>query len=76
MIFPKQGHYANDPDIMAAYLAADLQPGKIGDLLNYDLAGLLQKEWLLSRLSTFQSLPQAVALRNSAGVFDNLRIAA
>lgn len=39
-IFPKQGHYANDPKITASYPAADIQIDRIGDLLNYDLSAL------------------------------------
>jgi hypothetical protein len=34
--FPKQGHYANDPQIIASYPAADIQTGEIGDLIRYD----------------------------------------
>jgi hypothetical protein len=40
-VFPRQGHYANDPNIVAAYPAADIQLGKIGDLLDYDLSAFL-----------------------------------
>ena len=36
-VFPRQGHYANDPEILSAYPPADIEFGKIGDLLNYDL---------------------------------------
>ncbi len=39
-VFPRQGHYANDPKIVAAYPPADIQIEKIGDLLNYDLSSL------------------------------------
>src|SRR6185312_750320 len=35
-IVPKQGHYANDPEIVASYPPADIQIDKIGDLLSYD----------------------------------------
>jgi FMN phosphatase YigB (HAD superfamily) len=42
-VFPKQGHYAFDPDILAAYPAADIELGKIGDLVSYDLSALLEK---------------------------------
>jgi FMN phosphatase YigB (HAD superfamily) len=38
---PKQGHYANDPDIVAAYPPADIQLGKISDLLNCDFSSFL-----------------------------------
>jgi len=33
-VFPKQGHYANDPKILADYPAADVSVDKIGDLLD------------------------------------------
>jgi FMN phosphatase YigB (HAD superfamily) len=39
-IFSKQGHYANDPDIVAAYPPADIHIGKIADLLNCDFSRL------------------------------------
>lgn len=35
-IFVRQGHYALDPKIPAAYPAADASVDRIGDLLNYD----------------------------------------
>jgi FMN phosphatase YigB (HAD superfamily) len=35
-IFVRQGHYALDPKILAAYPAADASVDRIGDLLNYD----------------------------------------
>lgn len=41
-IFPKQGHYANNPEILAAYPAADIQLAAIGDLADYDLAAFLR----------------------------------
>lgn len=36
-VFVRQGHYALDPEILAAYPAADVRIERIGDLLNYDL---------------------------------------
>ena len=36
-VFVRQGHYALDPKILAAYPAADLSIERIGDLLDYDL---------------------------------------
>ena len=42
-VFVKQGHYANDPEILARYPAADIQVDRIGDLLNYDLAAFLKE---------------------------------
>jgi hypothetical protein len=40
-IFPRQGQYANDPKILAAYPAADIQLDEIGDLLKYDCSALV-----------------------------------
>ena len=39
-VFPKQGHYANDPQVLANYPPADISIGRIGDLLTYDLSSL------------------------------------
>jgi FMN phosphatase YigB (HAD superfamily) len=43
-VFPKQGHYAFDPKILAENPPADIELAKIGDLLNYDLATFLKKQ--------------------------------
>jgi FMN phosphatase YigB (HAD superfamily) len=43
-VFPKQGHYAFDPKILAANPPADIELAKIGDLLNCDWAALLRKK--------------------------------
>ena len=40
-VFPRQGHYAHDPDILASYPPADLTVDRIGDLLEYDILTLL-----------------------------------
>ena len=40
-VFPRQGHYANDPQALAAYPPADVVIEHIGDLLRYDLPALL-----------------------------------
>ena len=40
-VFPRQGHYATDLDLIASYLAADLTVERIGDLLEYDHSALL-----------------------------------
>ena len=40
-VFVRQGHYANDPKILASYPAADISIGRIGDLLQYHLPELL-----------------------------------
>ena len=37
-VFPRQGHYALDPKIVAAYPPADITINRIGELLNYRLA--------------------------------------
>ena len=39
-IFPKQGHYARDPDVLRSYPAADISIDRIGNLLEYDLQRL------------------------------------
>lgn len=41
-VFPRQGHYAHDPKVLASYPPADVSVDRIGDLLNYDLARLIQ----------------------------------
>jgi FMN phosphatase YigB (HAD superfamily) len=43
-VFPKQGHYAFDPDILAECAPADIELAKIGDLVAYDLPALLGKK--------------------------------
>jgi FMN phosphatase YigB (HAD superfamily) len=40
-VFPQQGHYALDPEIISKYPPADINVKRIGDLLNYDLSLLL-----------------------------------
>jgi FMN phosphatase YigB (HAD superfamily) len=42
-VFVKQGHYANDPEILARFPPADIQVDRIGDLANYDLAVFLKE---------------------------------
>ena len=39
-VFPKQGHYANDPQVLATYPPADISIARIGDLLTYNLKSL------------------------------------
>ena len=39
-VFPRQGHYALDPAVMAAYPAADVSIEGIADLLNADIGSL------------------------------------
>jgi hypothetical protein len=40
-IFPRQGHYAQDPKILSSCPPADLTIWRIGELLNFDLKTLL-----------------------------------
>jgi FMN phosphatase YigB (HAD superfamily) len=40
-VFPRQGHYAHDPNNLSAYPAADLTVERIGDLVTCDLPGML-----------------------------------
>jgi FMN phosphatase YigB (HAD superfamily) len=40
-IFPRQGHYACDPKIVAAYPAPDITVERIGALVDYDLQALI-----------------------------------
>jgi len=40
-VFPRQGHYAKDPQALASYPAADLSVERIGDLLQYDSQSFL-----------------------------------
>jgi hypothetical protein len=42
-IFPRQGHYALDPKILAAYPPADLTVERIGELAHCDLSTLSGK---------------------------------
>jgi FMN phosphatase YigB (HAD superfamily) len=40
-VFPRQGHYALDPHVIATYPSADITVERIGELVNYDLPVLL-----------------------------------
>ena len=42
-IFPRQGHYAHDPQVLASYPPADVNIERIGDLLNYKLSELCSR---------------------------------
>jgi FMN phosphatase YigB (HAD superfamily) len=42
-IFPKQGHYAHDPKILAEFPRADIELSRIGDLMTCDLSRLLKQ---------------------------------
>jgi FMN phosphatase YigB (HAD superfamily) len=39
-VFPRQGHYARDPKIVAAYPPADISIERVGDLIEYGLDDL------------------------------------
>ena len=39
-VFPRQGHYAHDPEALAGHPPADLTVARIGDLLDHDLSTL------------------------------------
>lgn len=43
-VFPRQGHYALDPKVIASYPPADITIERIGDLVKYDLTALLGKK--------------------------------
>jgi FMN phosphatase YigB (HAD superfamily) len=40
-VFPRQGHYAHDPQALATYPPGDVRVERIGDLLAYDLSSLV-----------------------------------
>jgi FMN phosphatase YigB (HAD superfamily) len=40
-VFPRQGHYAHDPEVLATNPPADLAVDRVGDLLAYDLHAFL-----------------------------------
>jgi FMN phosphatase YigB (HAD superfamily) len=42
-VFPRQGHYATDPALLAAFPPADFTVDRIGDLLGHDLAALAKR---------------------------------
>lgn len=37
-VFPRQGHYAHDPEVLRSYPPADVTVDRIGDLLDIDLS--------------------------------------
>ena len=39
-VFPRQGKFANDPEVLAAYPPADVTVERIGDLLSYEPSNL------------------------------------
>jgi len=42
-VFPRQGHYAHDPQILASHPPADISLDRSGDLLSYNLSELRSK---------------------------------
>jgi FMN phosphatase YigB (HAD superfamily) len=42
-VFPRQGHYATDPKLLAEYPPADISIDHIGDLLEHDLLALARQ---------------------------------
>jgi FMN phosphatase YigB (HAD superfamily) len=42
-VFPRQGHYATDPDILAQYPHGDIQLNRISDLVNHDLSDIQKR---------------------------------
>jgi FMN phosphatase YigB (HAD superfamily) len=42
VVFPRQGHYAHDPEILGRYPPADLTIERIGELLDCDLETLIE----------------------------------
>src|ERR1700689_2203440 len=42
-VFPKQGHYALDPQALAEYPPADIELAGIGDLVDYPLETFLKR---------------------------------
>ncbi len=42
-VFPRQGHYASDPQELAAYPPADISVERIGDLLKFSVEAFLPK---------------------------------
>ena len=43
-VFPKQGHYALDPQTIAAYPPADIELARIGDLTAHDIGAFLRNK--------------------------------
>ena len=41
-VFPRQGHYATDPEVLKAYPPADISIDRIGELVEYDLAAMIE----------------------------------
>jgi FMN phosphatase YigB (HAD superfamily) len=42
-VFPRQGHYATDPEILAKYPHGEIQLNRIGDLVSHDFSDYLKQ---------------------------------
>ena len=42
-VFPRQGHYAHDPKVLAAYPPADITVERIGDLLGLERSAFSER---------------------------------
>ena len=41
-VFPRQGHYATDSNVLKEYPPADISIDRIGELIEYDLSALIE----------------------------------
>ncbi len=41
-VFPRQGHYATDQEVVKAYPPADISIDRIGELIEYDLSAMIE----------------------------------
>ncbi len=41
-VFPRQGHYATDPEVLKVYPPADISIDRIGELVEYDLPAIIR----------------------------------
>ena len=58
-VFPKQGHYALDPQVQTKYPPADISIGGIGDLLQFDLQNLCAAAKALTSICARSDLSQS-----------------
>src|SRR6266571_5275104 len=63
-VFPRQGQYAHDPNILAACPAADLTVERIGDLLQNDLSALLASQQSVPNFSGGDKMKATQLLHN------------
>jgi hypothetical protein len=64
-VFPKQGHYAFDPKILAENPAADIEIANIGDLLNCDFTAFLKKRQARAMAEKPVNAPTSTALAST-----------